>query len=901
MPVTNFPENQSLKEQNVPFLLQTVPLLNGNINPTMNHVEQNYIDAAVDENRGSEIRISNQDFRTINQIINQKCQKLYSALEEIGIQQTVGVGNHCSLIVQNFQQGLFRLLSDEHVELCQHINRVESKVTENENFQFKLLEQYEVLIDEIKSLKNSLSNQKSSMDLTREPPPGPDQDSNGCLDGDKEMKKIREENRKKLLKDQNKLMQEIKNAAQKNAVNASTTLQNEANNGDMNKFNVKSKKPVTNAEQVPGSPENAIKKNKISSNSNHSHQKEQMDNEFDEFYAPTYPKVDNVPIVGTDPTTGRQKVRMEEKHFYAEDDYGFDPSPSAKKRMRKRRTNDAKRAKCEVVVHNLEETVREEYSSNEQFWVAESNKFLQWIQDEMHPEHLGDEVGIDLGLGDIVKTSRIYVLQEYFDDGKPLPMIVQLIDEETANKVKKAMYAAGCFERRIRRNYGRYKKVGDKKKDKEIDAILPNLPYGRPSTTKEERDLAKKKKEYKLGQSFKRKTTYQEFKKKMDVDYTYLNEKYTKSTENGVVSLNKKPKTVSKRATNKEKGNENDQINDNDPDDEKLYNPNWFVGDYCRVKCPFDGQIHEAKLIKQNTENPLVFKLDILGYGYKDEFNCSLFKKTRGKKAQKAQIEAVAKNNNEVNEKIGNDNSDKTSTEKLSPNLRQEEGENELKNEVKVLKELEENSIEIANHPVQSQEEGVTISVVEINSKSKDRFQELKDELESGFEADIKTIDNLDISDSSLLRDNTTEIEDNVNYESEEDTINKTLEIVDINDKTLSLNNTAIHSEEAVQNEDIAGFTKRLFDDLVKNAKKNANASFNYEFIVGEGFEKEFEKELNNIREKSSDTKATINHQEIFERMVTRSRSLNKDNLILKPTSPPLRRTTSVQNKKSQK
>ena len=50
MPVTNLSDNQSLKEQNVPFLLQTVPFLNGNINPTMNHVEQNYIDAANDEN-----------------------------------------------------------------------------------------------------------------------------------------------------------------------------------------------------------------------------------------------------------------------------------------------------------------------------------------------------------------------------------------------------------------------------------------------------------------------------------------------------------------------------------------------------------------------------------------------------------------------------------------------------------------------------------------------------------------------------------------------------------------------------------------------------------------------------------------------------------------------------------
>ena len=159
------------------------------------------------------------------------------------------------------------------------------------------------------------------MDLTRESFPSPDQDSNGCLDG--EIERIREENKKKLLKDQTKIMQEIKDVAKKSAINTYSTLQNEANKGDMDKFKVNRKNPTPNSEQIPGSPENARYKNKTDSTRNHTHQKVQMDNEFKEFYPITYPKVDNVPIVDTDSTTGRQKVRMEEKHFYEADDYGF--------------------------------------------------------------------------------------------------------------------------------------------------------------------------------------------------------------------------------------------------------------------------------------------------------------------------------------------------------------------------------------------------------------------------------------------------------------------------------------------------------------------------------------------------------------------------------------------------
>ena len=716
-----------------------------------------------------------------------------------------------------------------------------------------------------------------------------------------------------------------------------------------------------------------------------------MDNEFKEFYPITYPKVDNVPIVETDSTTGRQKVRMEEKHFYEADDYGFNPTKSARKRMRKRRTNDAKKAKCEVVVHNLKETVREEYSSNELFWVAESNKFLQWTWDEMSPEHLGNEAGIDLELGDVIKTSRIYVLQEYYNDDNPLPMIVQLKDEETANKVKKAMYSAGCYIRRIRRRkYGLYKKVSDKNKDKEIDDILMSLPYGRPSTTKAERDLARKKKEYKLGQSFKYKTTYQEFRKEMDVDYNYLNEKYTKGTKDGIKQLIKKPKTVSNRVTNTEKvhENENDQITDNDLGEEVLFNPKWFVGDHCRVKCAFDGQVHEAKLLKQNTENPLVFKLYILGYGYKEDINCSLFKNTKGEKAQKAQIEAVVKSKKSYEEN-GNGTSEETSSENISPNLRQEEREKESENKLNESGVIKENLISV--HPVPSQEEGDSgknelgvlneyiesihpiLSQEEGNSRKndkteieiKDKFSELKEELETEFANDLKMITNLDESNSSILRENSLEnndLESNEDTESEADqelelgssenesngrtalpngaaahtvstrreeteteeesppapqedpksqhSISKSAkkrlrkkrvfeekmamsendipsnapEIVDNHEKTQSLNSTVDFSTKEAQGEDIVGFTNLLFKDLAKSAKN----SFNYELVEGE--------ELENIIENVSDSKAGYHWPEIFESMMTRSRSLSKDNLILKPKTP-LRKSTSVQTR----
>ena len=223
-------------------------------------------------------------------------------------------------------------------------------------------------------------------------------------------------------------------------------------------------------------------------------------------------------------------------------------------------------------------------------------------------------------------------------------MVVQFRDEITANKVKRAMYAAGCFKCRVHLGWGKYGKTGDKKKDREVSESLENLPYGRPSSTKEERDAARKKKEYKTGQTFNRKTTYQNLKNEREVDFAHLSEKYTKVVKDAVKVLVKKPKTISNKAPGKGNEDENDQENDKELKDDDLFNPDWFIGDHCRVKCAFDGLEHEAKLLEQDQNNPLVFKLQILGYGVKEKINCSLFKKSRGKNAQIAQLSSTTVN-----------------------------------------------------------------------------------------------------------------------------------------------------------------------------------------------------------------------------------------------------------------
>ena len=68
----------------------------------------------------------------------------------------------------------------------------------------------------------------------------------------------------------------------------------------------------------------------------------------------------------------------------------------------------------------------------------------------------------------------------------------------------------------------------------------------------------------------------------------------------------------------------------------------WWIGEFSRVLCEFDGQEHEVEILNQHPSNPEIYRVQVLGYGHKEVKNHTLLKESLGKAARKAQIEEVA-------------------------------------------------------------------------------------------------------------------------------------------------------------------------------------------------------------------------------------------------------------------
>ena len=545
-------------------------------------------------------------------------------------------------------------MNEKYEDIRIHFNQIESIVTGQEFFQKQILDQVKELRNEREHISSTDYTDQPPMDLSKDVYPSPDQDSNGCLDG--------ESNEIKNDQIQMNILKEIKETAKKPVKSNSSTLHHKANQGDMNKSS--NTKTAPNAEQVPGSPESAMVKNR-----NRIRDYIPRNLEKNEFWADPQIKKSTVPTIIKDPKTGRELVNIEEHEFEANDDYNYKPSKSAKKRMRKRRITDAKRAKSEVVIHGLEETIYED--DDELYWLSEAKKFIKFTE-ELSPDYLGEKDGIEITLDDINVTNRILVWTGKHDENNPLPMVVQLKDEDTANAVLRAMFAAGCYNRQVHVKRGKYKKTGDKKTDKEKDDAIEKLKgcYGRPSTTKAERDAARKKKEYLASQVFQKKKTFQEFKQEREVKFANIRAKYTIDKTNGTKDLIKKPKISSKN--NPGTGNEADE---NDEELIENFNPlthNWYIGDYCRVMCDFDGLVHEAEIKKQYRYDPNVFKVLILGYGIREVKNVNIFEQSRGQKARRAQYE---NNNNNVSANKISETKVKKAVSKFVDKIRGEEDE----------------------------------------------------------------------------------------------------------------------------------------------------------------------------------------------------------------------------------
>ena len=181
--------------------------------------------------------ILNSEFRIINDIVGQNVRKI----ENTVIAQTNRLGIHSAQQFQYHDNVICSFIMKKHEETRESIG------SSQDLFQNQIADQIKELKEEINQLKTSLSH-VTPMDLPGGKPPSPDQDFNGCLDGNKQTEN-----------GQARVQKEIKEATEQNNAKANSTLQNKANNGDMTKL--QKKKHAPNAEQVPGSPESAKTKN----------------------------------------------------------------------------------------------------------------------------------------------------------------------------------------------------------------------------------------------------------------------------------------------------------------------------------------------------------------------------------------------------------------------------------------------------------------------------------------------------------------------------------------------------------------------------------------------------------------------------------------------------------------
>ena len=68
----------------------------------------------------------------------------------------------------------------------------------------------------------------------------------------------------------------------------------------------------------------------------------------------------------------------------------------------------------------------------------------------------------------------------------------------------------------------------------------------------------------------------------------------------------------------------------------------WFVGDYCRAVCDYDGLERECQIVQQNETDTKIFLVAILGDGRKEVKNRHILKESMGETERQKQIELLS-------------------------------------------------------------------------------------------------------------------------------------------------------------------------------------------------------------------------------------------------------------------
>ena len=302
-----------------------------------------------------------------------------------------------------------------------------------------------------------------------------------------------------------------------------STLISDANPGRPkgNKRANRAKNP-SNEASIPGTTKNAEIKNKLSSDA----------------FTPEYrsPKRSlKISIVPDLEDPNEEIVQTEYQEYHDENDWKFQPTKSMKRRILRRKKQDKQRAQTEVIFHGIETT---KYIDGTLFHINEATKAVEFLE-EISIDYLGED-GLDIKLEHIVNAGRIDL---WSGPDKFKPMVVKFIDSITANAVMKAMKIAGYFKQRTHVNRGKYKKTGDKKLNNENAKIILDMKdcYGRQSSTKAEREVYRKKKEYEKTPEFKAKSTFQVHRQERTVDFAKIKSGFNLVKKDGKINLIKKP------------------------------------------------------------------------------------------------------------------------------------------------------------------------------------------------------------------------------------------------------------------------------------------------------------------------------------------------------------------------
>ena len=212
----------------------------------------------------------------------------------------------------------------------------------------------------------------------------------------------------------------------------------------------------------------------------------------------------------------------------------FKLTTGQKKRNQQKTIDEKERSTRTVILMGVPKTKYDPLNKTA-FELEEIKKSIHYLG-ELSKEHLGEDFGIDIKVEMIKKCTRLHAYTGKcpdINDGEEVkPMVIEFHEVDTATKTNRALKSAGMWKKRTHSKWGKYKRSENKTVDRENAKHIESLKnlYTILSTTKEERDNHRRKKEFLQSDEFQEVKKFHSFLKNRRINCT----KYV-TDENGEI------------------------------------------------------------------------------------------------------------------------------------------------------------------------------------------------------------------------------------------------------------------------------------------------------------------------------------------------------------------------------